>query len=327
MQWFKHRFFGMTSSPSTQGELVQCGFYYLEAPRFHNGYLYCSDMHNPHVHKIDPNTGVIVLSIPFNDKVSGLGWLSTGELLVVAMTSMQILKYNEETKECEVYADLTKYSNYRCNDMVVDVDDHVYVGSFGFDIDHLLGAGTTTIVNVNPDREVSLGSRDMFFPNGCVITPDGKTLIVAETMRGQLAAFDIIRSNDDGFKLANRRVWADVKVPLDGICLDAEGCVWAAIPQVGAYHTCGCVVRIAEHGVIRECFGFKCNGLSAMCIAVNLYTDESNQPWLYVIESQTIHEKKICNNWKGKNSWITKIPVAIGPARREDCTRYNAGMC
>ena len=65
----------------------------------------------------------------------------------------------------------------------------------------------------------------MHFPNGCVITPDGKTLIVAETLAMQLSAFDI---GTDG-TLSNRRVWArlGMRAP-DGICLDADGHVWIA---------------------------------------------------------------------------------------------------
>jgi sugar lactone lactonase YvrE len=67
----------------------------------------------------------------------------------------------------------------------------------------------------------------MKFPNGSVITPDGSTLIVAETLGLRLTAFDIA---EDG-TLSNRRVWADLGArPPDGICLDAEGNVWVANP-------------------------------------------------------------------------------------------------
>jgi sugar lactone lactonase YvrE len=68
----------------------------------------------------------------------------------------------------------------------------------------------------------------MAFPNGSVITPDGRTLIVGESMAGRLTAFDL---RDDG-GLKNRRVWARLPrgtVP-DGICLDEEGCIWVASP-------------------------------------------------------------------------------------------------
>ncbi|MCM2313225.1 MAG: SMP-30/gluconolactonase/LRE family protein, partial [Steroidobacteraceae bacterium] len=65
----------------------------------------------------------------------------------------------------------------------------------------------------------------MHFPNGSVITPDGRTMIVAETLAMRLTAFD---SGDDG-SLSNRRVWATLgmRAP-DGICLDANGQVWIA---------------------------------------------------------------------------------------------------
>jgi sugar lactone lactonase YvrE len=85
----------------------------------------------------------------------------------------------------------------------------------------------------------------MVFPNGSVITPDGMTLIVAETLALRLTAFDLYT---DG-TLDNRRVWADLSGLLaapDGICLDADGAVWianATAPQC---------LRVAEGGEILE---------------------------------------------------------------------------
>ena len=348
-EWFVRRFLSSLSSlpslpslnlpflqnlhrhpiPPAQGQLLQTGFYYLEGPRIHNGHLYVSDMHHCKVHKLDPISGDIIDTITFQDKVSGLGFLSTGELVVVAMSTFQILKYDEQTKTCQTYADLSPYCRKYANDMVVDVDDHIYVGNFGFDFNELLQARTTTVVHVNPQQKVTLAAKRMYFPNGSLVTPDGKTLIVAETFRGCLTAFDIDRSNDG--QLINKRTWAKVDAALDGICLDDQGCVWAAVPKVGAYNTSGCVLRIAEHGFIKECYGFACNGLSACCVATNLYKDEStdhtNQSWLYVLESKTIKEHYIMNKYKDKNSWITRIPVSVGPAKRDDDSRYHAGMC
>jgi sugar lactone lactonase YvrE len=69
---------------------------------------------------------------------------------------------------------------------------------------------------------------DMHFPNGMALTPDGRTLIVAESYGQRLTAFDVA---DDG-ALGNRRVWAQFegRVGPDGICMDAEGAVWMASP-------------------------------------------------------------------------------------------------
>jgi sugar lactone lactonase YvrE len=83
------------------------------------------------------------------------------------------------------------------------------------------------MARVDPDGTVTAAAADLHFPNGSVITPDGTTLIVAETLGLRLSAFDIA---PDG-SLSGRRVWADLgfRVP-DGICLDAEGMVWVANP-------------------------------------------------------------------------------------------------
>jgi sugar lactone lactonase YvrE len=88
-----------------------------------------------------------------------------------------------------------------------------------------------------------------------VITPDDSTLIVAESYSGKLTAFDI---EADG-SLSNRRTWADLGDPPDGICIDAEGAVWC--PSMGS------CVRVREGGeelnrvaVDRGCFSCTLGG-------------------------------------------------------------------
>jgi sugar lactone lactonase YvrE len=58
-----------------------------------------------------------------------------------------------------------------------------------------------------------------------------------------LTAFDIA---DDG-SLTNRRLWAQLQRPPDGICLDAEGCIWIAVPVAP-----GGFLRVAEGGAIKD---------------------------------------------------------------------------
>jgi sugar lactone lactonase YvrE len=72
------------------------------------------------------------------------------------------------------------------------------------------------------------------------ITPDGSTLIVAESFAGRLGAFDIA---DDG-GLSNQRVWAELGEGGDGICMDSEGAVWTP-----AMKAC---VRVAEGGQVLD---------------------------------------------------------------------------
>jgi sugar lactone lactonase YvrE len=126
----------------------------------------------------------------------------------------------------QVVADLSALATGPCNDMVVDGRGRAYVGNFGFDRHKGEAPRTTCIARVDPDGRVTRAADDLSFPNGTVITPDGRTLIVGETLAHRLTAFDI--ADADG-TLSNRRVFAQLDGCFpDGICLDADGAVWVA---------------------------------------------------------------------------------------------------
>lgn len=110
---------------------------------------------------------------------------------------------------------------------------------------------------VDAEGRASVVADKLFFPNGMVITPDGQTLIVGETLGHRLTAFDV---HDDG-SLVNRRVWAQLpsSVSPDGICLDAQGGVWCANPE-GA----DSVLRVREGGDITDRIKLATNAYAVM---------------------------------------------------------------
>ena len=110
--------------------------------------------------------------------------------------------------------DLSELATGPCNDMVVDGDGRAYVGNFGFDRRAGEEPVTACLARVDPGGEVSLAADELSFPNGTVITADGRRLIVGETGAGRLTCFD----RGVGGILSNRRVFADIapNVP-DGI--------------------------------------------------------------------------------------------------------------
>jgi sugar lactone lactonase YvrE len=200
------------------------GLAFGESPRWHGGKLWFSDMHARKVMTIDleGNTETIV-EVP--DRVSGLGWTPDGRLLIVSMKDKKLLCFSSGGLTC--LADLSTLASGECNDMVVDTSGRAYIGNFGKDTDLSVNrVGPGEIVMVTPDGKARLAANDLTFPNGSVITPDGRTFIVAETFAARLTAFDI---KPDG-SLVNRRVWAALPKGVfpDGICLDAEGAVWVA---------------------------------------------------------------------------------------------------
>ncbi|MEZ5502273.1 MAG: SMP-30/gluconolactonase/LRE family protein [Halioglobus sp.] len=207
------------------------GLYFGEGPRWHGGRLWFSDFYAHAVKSVD-EAGVVRTELELDDQPSGLGWLPDGRLLVVAMKARAVRRL--DAGGLALHADISHLTAHLCNDMVVDAQGSAWVGNFGFDLDgELRSRGmevlndhpTTNLVRVDPDGSVHLAAADMHFPNGSVITPDGRTLIVAETLASRLTAFTI---NADR-SLSGRRVWAAVPgVAPDGICLNDNNQVWVA---------------------------------------------------------------------------------------------------
>jgi len=234
--------------------ILRSGLHFGEGPRWHDHRLWYSDFYDHAVHAIDMD-GNDERIIEVAGQPSGLGWMPDGSLLVTSMTDRRVLRWDGAT--LVEHADISAHAGWWANDLVVADNGTAWVGNFGFDLDTFLathgiegvlgepGPTSTVLCRVDPDGAVSVAAHDVVFPNGSVITPDGRTLIIAETLALRLTAFDIA---DDG-SLTNRRVWADLSSVMgaaDGICLDAEGAVWIA-NAVAAQ-----CLRVAEGGEILD---------------------------------------------------------------------------
>ena len=244
------------------------GLYFGEGPRWHENKLWFSDFYSHKVMTLDENNSLeAVCEVP--SQPSGLGWLPNGDLLIVSMLDRKILKFSEGS--ISVHADLSEYVAHKCNDMVVGRDGTAYVGNFGMG-DAGESLNSTHLMIVKSDGTVLKGPDNLLFPNGTVITEDGKKLIIAETLGAKLTSFDI----EDNGELTNRKLWArtsplfslliikflssmgfdlskvdfskyskNLHVP-DGICLDEKNGIWIASPTTKA------VVRIEKGGNITD---------------------------------------------------------------------------
>jgi len=221
-------------------ETLAEGLVFPEGPRWREGLLWFSDMHDLAVKTVDPD-GRVEDRFEVPGRPSGLGWTPEGDLLVVSMVDRRLLRWDGSALR-EV-ADLSALASYHCNDMVVDARGRAYVGNFGFDLDRRAPYRKAELVLVHPDGRAEVVADEMAFPNGCVLGPDGRTLVVGETFGARLTAFDVA---EDG-SLSGRRLWAKLQdaVP-DGICLDAEGAIWVASPVSRE------VLRVREGGEVAE---------------------------------------------------------------------------
>jgi sugar lactone lactonase YvrE len=214
------------------------GLVFAEGPRWRDGRLWFSDMHAHEVVAVDER-GVRETVVRVPECPSGLGWLPDGRMLIVSMQDRRLLRL-EEGRLAE-HADLSALAPFHLNDMVVDARGNAFVGNFGFDLHGGAKTRTTCLIHVAPDGRSRVAADDLCFPNGAVVTPDGRTLIVAESFAKCLTAFDLAA---DG-TLSNRRVWAALDFHPDGIALDADGCIWAAQPI-----TPGSFRRVAPGGTV-----------------------------------------------------------------------------
>ena len=214
------------------------GIYFGEGPRWRDGHLYLSDFYAHEVLKVDQaGNRERVAHVP--NQPSGLGWLPDGNLLIVSMKDRKLLKLTDAG--LVEHADLSSVAGYHCNDMVVGADGRAYVGNFGYNHYVEPEEKTANLARVDPDGSVHCAATGLRFPNGSVITPDGRTLVVGETRGNCLTAWDI--EPDGG--LSNQRVWADLGPNFpDGICLDADGAIWVADPRLKE------TIRVQEGGAV-----------------------------------------------------------------------------
>lgn len=221
----------------SEPRVILDGLAYVESPRWHDGRLWFAHWGTDEIIAVDLDGNSEVVAHGPGGLGWSIGWLPDGRLL----TTGTGLFRHEPDGSVVPHADLGHLAG-DWNELVVDGRGNIYVnGRCEFDPTEARGI----IALVTADGEVRQVADGIAFPNGMVVTPDNQTLIIAESMAGRLTAFDIA---DDG-SLSNRRTWAD-GIGADGICLDADGAVWA---QSGPMDTA--CVRVREGGAVLERVG------------------------------------------------------------------------
>ena len=221
--------------------VVLDGLGFPEGIRYHAGKVWFSDIFDYTVNVWDPQTHTKTVLAELDDKPSGLGFLPDGTLLIATIDRLQLLRLDADGPR--LVADLRDVcgAGFHLNDMVVDGRGRAYIGG----VDDARRA--STIVLVDPDGTIRRTGEGLASPNGMAISGDGKTFVTAENATriggpNGIVAFDIA---SDG-SLSGRRIFAEVEVPPDGLCLDADGAVWVGLPFKSEFR------RIAPGGIVTD---------------------------------------------------------------------------
>jgi sugar lactone lactonase YvrE len=229
-----------------------------ESPRWHNGRLWFSNWGTDEIVAVDVEGNSEVVGRGSEGLGWAVNWLPDDRMLI---TGSELTRIEPDGSRVR-HADLSSVSRHGWSELTVDGRGNAYVNTINFDFADFQavlanGQALGKIALVTSCGDVHEVASEIAFPNGMVITPDNETLIVAESFAERLTAFDIA---DDG-TLSNRRVWADAVGP-DGICLDADGCIWASSDTT----TTDCA-RIREGGEVidaieldRPCFAAMLGG-------------------------------------------------------------------
>ncbi|TDB79240.1 SMP-30/gluconolactonase/LRE family protein [Actinomadura sp. KC216] len=210
----------------------------LESPRWHGDRLYFSDWTAGEVVAVGLDGGAEVVA-----RVDSLplcsAFLPDGRLLVVDSAGGRLLRREPDG----ALTPHVKLGDPGWNDIAIDGRGNAYVNRLGWNPAEPDAFKPGFVHLVTADGTVRQVADDIDFPNGMAVTPDDSTLIVADSYRHRLLAFDI----EAGGGLSNRRVWADLgEGTPDGICLDAEGAVWYAdVPNQWC-------ARVAEGGAVLD---------------------------------------------------------------------------
>lgn len=150
-----------------------------------------------------------------------------------------------------VVAEIAGSGPHRLNDLVFDAADRLYVTDSGnwealfspdADPEQYRGGG---LYLQHLDGEVVHLAKIPDFPNGLVLTPDERTLLVAQTTAQQILRFAV---RSDG-TVSEPSVWADlrgVNIGPDGLAVTPDGRVFAAGPAAHG------IAQIDPTGVVRE---------------------------------------------------------------------------
>jgi gluconolactonase len=209
---------------------------FTEGPAYGpDGCIYFSDIGN-RIMKFDPATKKTTEYRKPSGRANGLDFDPQGRLVAAEGANTggnRRVTVTEKDGAIRVLADRWKGKRFNSpNDLTIDFKGRVYftdpryVGNEKRDID------TESVYRIDPDGAVTQIISDVKKPNGIILSPDMKTLYLAESNPGgpqQLLAYPL---KEDG-TVGKKRLLYDFGKGrgIDGMCIDKKGNIYGAAGQ------------------------------------------------------------------------------------------------
>ena len=199
---------------------VFSGIAFPEALRWHAGDLWFSDVLAGKVYRGDVVSNSLHEQASVKPQVSGIGWTQDGNLLAVNCESREVIEITSSGAS-SVYADLSDGWVFPANDMLVDPDCTIWVGTYGFnpEKDSPIPASIARVRDGVIDFPIS----GMVFANG-ISRIDQNRIVIAETFADRIS----IVQTKGSIELVDR-IQLPVGSTPDGLVVDNEGFAWVAM--------------------------------------------------------------------------------------------------
>jgi gluconolactonase len=209
----------------TQPELVKEGFMFTEGPvGTEDGGLYFNDNRASKTYRVDP-AGKVNLAFENTQGANGLALTRGGDLIAAEGEARRISKRARDGKVTAVSESFKGMQHLSPNDVIADTRGGIYFTDPG---PRPVVPGRPTHVLYLPASATQpvLIDDTVGRPNGIILSPDGRTLIVDNTLAPQIFAYDV---QPDG-SVKNKRVFAELRdIPAgqesgaDGMAIDRDG--------------------------------------------------------------------------------------------------------
>jgi len=214
------------------------------------GSLVWVDILGSAVHRFDPGPGTDEVT-PVPQHVGAAKPRTSGGLVLNLRDGVGLLEPSGELRWLVYWA----REGMRGNDAAVDPGGRLWAGTMGYDA----RPGGGFLARVGPGGQATVVLPEVTISNGIGWSPDERLMYYVDSPTRRIDVFDF--ETDTG-EVRDRRTFTEVGdtdgVP-DGLCVDAEGCVWVAV------HAAGQVRRYTPDGSLDRTVDVPARQVTACC--------------------------------------------------------------